>query len=75
MRPLPGPAPNNSEEKRKLQTHFIFFVLATFQRQSLLSDVLLPNTAAADRASSKAKCQIFIQFIVSFQCFDTNKNV
>lgn len=74
MRPLPGPAPNNSSEKRKLQTHFIFFVLATFHRQSL-SDVLLPNTAAADRASSQAKCQISIQFIVSFQCLDTNKNV
>ena len=75
MRPLPGPAPNNSSEKRKLQTHFIFFVLATFHRQSL-SDVLLPNAAAADRASGiKAKCQISIQFIVSFQCLDTNKNV
>ena len=40
------PGQNNSSAWRKLQTHFIFFVRATFQKQSL-SDVLLPQ--ALDR--------------------------
>ena len=55
---------NNSSEKRKLQTHFIFFVRATVQKQSL-SDALLPLL----QTSGEAKCQISIQFIISFQLF------
>ena len=56
---------NNSSEKRKLQTHFIFFVRATFEKQSL-SDALLP---LLQTSGEEAKCQISIQFIVSFQLF------
>ena len=63
------PGQNNSSAWRKLQTHFIFFVRATFQKQSL-SDVLLPP--AVDR---RQNAKSLFNLLFPFNCLDTNKNV
>ena len=52
---------NNSSEKRKLQTHFIFFVRATVQKQ-FLSDALFPLLQTSG-ARQNAKSLFNLKFV------------